>query len=170
MPSLGYATLKAEPAVVECPTVQSYARKLLDFGFDLMGLVFESPLQLWTLGVRFLSTSLMSRLPIIWKTAGIFVIFMIVNSVVFCFIRLTDILVKMLKVFKWVCKLALADLVIKSTKFLLNIWLIIPEKEEEEQVDGRKKKKAASAVLKSSSRLLKEIGEWLVKVERQELE
>ena len=140
-PSPSYAMLEADPVVVECQTVQCQAWKLLDFGFDLMGLLFENPLQLWSLAVKFLSTSLMSRLPMIWKIAGLFVIFLVMNSVVFCFIRVTNILVKIWKVFKWICELPLVALVISSIKFLFNLCLSIPKKEEEQREDRKKKEK-----------------------------
>ena len=53
---------------------------------------------------------------------------------------------------------------------LFNLCLSIAKKEEEERADRKKKEKAANAVLKSSSRLLKELGERLIEIERQELE
>lgn len=72
--------------------------------------------------------------------------------------------------FKWICKLPLVALVISSIKFLCNLSLNIPEKEEEERADRKKKKNPANAVLKSNNRLLKQLGERLVEIEKQRLE
>ena len=88
------------------------------------------------------------------------------NSVVFCFIRVTDILLKIWKVFKWICQLPLVALVIISIKFLFNLCLNILKKEEEQREDRKKKEKKANAVLKSSSRLLKELGKRFIEIER----
>lgn len=83
---------------------------------------------------------------------------MVMNWMVFCFIWVTDILVKIWKVIKWICKWPLIALGIGSIKFLFNFCLSIPEKEEEERGDKKKKVRKKNVALKSSSRLLKELG------------
>ena len=141
---------------------------MLDMGFDLMRLLFDKPLRLWAIGAKFLSTSLMNRLPLLRKIAGIMVILMIMNFIVFYYIRATDIFVKIWKVLKWACKLPLIALVIAIVKLLFKFFLSIPEKEEEEREDKKKREKKTSFVLLSSSRLIKELGNRLLEAEKEE--
>ena len=46
-----------------CDTVRCYMRKGVDLGFDMLSLFFDNPIQLWTVGMKYLSASVIAKLP-----------------------------------------------------------------------------------------------------------
>ena len=68
-----------------CSTVRCYAQKGVDLGFDMLGLFFENPIQLWSVGMKYLSPSVISKLPTLWKVVGIIITFLFLNILAFIY-------------------------------------------------------------------------------------
>ena len=48
-----------------------HVQKGVDLSFDVLGLFFEYPIQLWNLGMKYVSASVIAKLPMLWKVCGI---------------------------------------------------------------------------------------------------
>ena len=92
--------LEPEPS---CKTVHYYVRKGVDLTFDALGMFLNNPISLWIAGMKFISTVLIEKFPLIWKLAGILMIITMLNMMALVYMRVADVLVHILKFFKWIC-------------------------------------------------------------------
>ena len=156
--------LELEPP---CETVHCYVRKGVDLTFETLGMFLDNPISLWTAGMKFLSTALIDKFPLIWKVAGIFMIVIVLNMMAFVYLRVADVFIRIWKFFKWICGWPLFALILSTMKCLYNFCVSIPKKAEEERKKKEKREREANAVWKSSSRLFKEIGDRLAEAEKR---
>ena len=147
----------------ECEIVHCYVHKSVDLGFDALGLFFENPIKLWTLGMKYL----IAKLPTLWKFVGLFITFLFLNILAFIYLRVADVIIKLWKVCKWVCGLPLISVVTGFFTCMYSFFVSIPGKvEKQEKKERERKEKQANAILGPSSRLLKEIGKRLAEAEK----
>ena len=156
--------LEREPP---CETVHCYVRKGVDLTFETLGMFLDNPISLWTAGMKFLSTALIDKFPLIWKVAGIFMIVIVLNMMAFVYLRVADVFIRIWKFFKWICGWPLFALILSTMKCLYNFCVSIPKKAEEERKKKEKRDREANAVWKSSSRFFKEIGDRLAEAEKK---
>ena len=139
----------------------------MDLTFDALGMFLDNPINLWTAGMKFTSTALIANFPLIWKVVGILMIIIMLNMVVFIYMRVVDVFYHIWKLFKWMCGWPLFALMLGTMKCIYNFCVSILKKAEEERKKKEKKEKEANAVWKSSSRLFKEIGDRLAEAEKR---
>ena len=95
-----------------CDTVHCYVSKDVDLGFETLGLSLNNPIRLWTIGMRFLSTSVIVKLPTIWKLPGVVVIFLLltmVTSIIMRCGRCVCLFLETLQVDLWITFILLDD-------------------------------------------------------------
>ena len=154
-------------AAFACDTVRCYVRQGVDVGFDMLGLFFENPIKLWTLGMKYLSASVIAKLPKLWKIVGLYITFLFLNIMALIYLQVDDVIMKLWKVYKWICRLPLISLIVSFFKYMYTFFVSIPGKvEKEEKKEKERKEKQANAILGPSSRLLKEISEVLAEAEK----
>ena len=90
-----------------CDTVRCYVQKGVDLGFGMLGLFFDNPIQLWTIGMKYLSASIIAKLPTLWRFVGITILFLFLNILAFIYLRVADVIIRIWKVCKWICSLPL---------------------------------------------------------------
>ena len=112
--------------------------------------------------MKYLSASVISKLPTLWKVVGIIITFLFLNILAFIYLRVADVIVRLWKICKWICGLPLISVVIGFFKCIYSFFVSIPGKvEKEEKKEKERQEKKANAILGPSSRLFKELGERL---------
>lgn len=108
-------------------------QKGVDLGFDMLGLFFDNPIQLSTIGMKHLSASMIVKLPTLWKVVEIVITFLFLNILFFIYLRLADVITSLWKICKWICGLTLISVVIGFFKCTYSFCVSIPGEVEKEE-------------------------------------
>lgn len=108
--------------------VHSYVQKGVDLGFDMLGLFFDKPIQLWTIGMKYLSASVIAKLATLWKVVGIIITTLILNILAFIYLRVVDVILYLWKICKWIHGPPLILVVIGFFKCMYSFFVSIPDK------------------------------------------
>lgn len=77
-----------------CNTIRCYVWKGIDLDFDVLGLFFNNPIQLWTIGIKYLSALVITKLPILWKVVGTIITFLFLNILAFIYLRVAYVIMR----------------------------------------------------------------------------
>ena len=157
-------TLELELA---CGTIRCYVRKGVDLIFETLGMFFDNPINLWTVGMKLISNALIEKFLIICKVAGVILLIMMLNMIAFVYMRVADVFICIWKLFKWICGWPLFALILGILRCIYKFCVSIPQKVEEERKKKEKKDKEANAVWRSSSRFFKEFSNRLAEAKKK---
>lgn len=118
--------------------------------------------------MKYLNASIIVKLPTLWKVVGIIITFLFWSILVCLYLRVTDAIIRLWKVCKWIYLLPLMSVVIGFFKCVYSFCVSIPGKvEKEEKKEKDRQGKRANAILGLSSWLFKEFCERLAEPERK---
>ena len=147
--------------------VHCYVRKGVDLIFETLGMFLDNPISLWTASLKFISTALIEKFPLICKIARIILLIIMLNMMAFVYLRVADVFVRVWKLFKWIFGWPSFALILRTLNCIYNFCVSILQKAEEERKQKEKKDNEANAVWKSSSRFFKEFGDRLTEAEKR---
>ena len=75
-------------------------KKELIWNLTCWACFFDNPIQLWTVGMKYVSASIIARLPTLWKAVGIIITFLFLNILAFIYLRVEDGIIRIWKVCK----------------------------------------------------------------------
>ena len=83
--------------------------------------------------MKYLSASVIAKLPTLWKFVGIIITFLFLNILAFIYLRVADVIIRIWKVCKWICGLPLISVVVGFFKCMYSFCVSIPGKVEKEE-------------------------------------
>ena len=151
-----------------CDSVRCYVQRVIDACFDVSGMFFDNPIQLWAKWVQYWSMLIMTRLPVLWRIGAMLFIFFILNLLALIYLRVSDVFIYFWNVGKWICGLPLISVFIRFLLRFYRFFVTIPEKAKKEKKEKEKKEKKTNAIHIPSSQLLRELGERLAEKEGEQ--
>lgn len=85
---------KVSESALACDTVRYCVQKGVYLSFDALGLPFDNPIQLWTVGVKYLSTSVIAKLSMLWKVAGLIITFLFLLLLEFTYLSVPEVVIR----------------------------------------------------------------------------
>lgn len=144
-----------------CSTVRCYAQHFVDMVFDVIAMILENPIQMWTNWAAYFGHFVHLQLPTLWYGLGFVLTFLVINFIAFVYLRVADVVVQLWKIGRMFLRLPIFTIVWRVSSSVWNLLTSLPKaKKGDTKKDAKEKEddeKEANAVFVLNTPFMREL-------------